>query len=154
MAMFVVILLYDQILFRPLVAWSEKFKAENIASERETRSWLMSMLQRTRLVRYWGAKANVLWNAFVNISWPSLPYTLSFKRPVIQRKSWFFVYLEDILFWLVVILIVLVAGYHLAQHLSWQLLQHVFLLGALTALRVFVLVLLFHVLNLNLNLSF
>lgn len=140
LAMFVVILLYDQILFRPLVAWSEKFKAENIASEREIRSWLMNMIQRTRMLRYWGAKINTLWNAFVNISWPSLPYTVSFKRPEIRRSSWFFVYLEDIVFWVAVALVVLLAGHRLAQHLSWQVLQHIFMLGALTALRVFILV--------------
>lgn len=141
-AMFVVILLYDQILFRPLVAWAEKFKAENIASEREARSWLMNMLQRTRLMRYWGEKLTRLWDGFVNISWPSLPLpqVLSFKRPRRQHSAWYFVYLEEILFWALAALIVVVAGSHLAQHLSWRALQHVFMLGGLTALRVFILV--------------
>jgi NitT/TauT family transport system permease protein len=143
LAMFVVILLYDQILFRPLVAWAEKFKAENIASEREIRSWLMNMVQRTRVLRFWGGKIKVLWDAFVNISWPSIsvPYTLSFKRSDSQRRrNWFFIYLEDILFWLVVLVVVLVAGHRLAQHLSWEELGRIFMLGFFTALRVFILV--------------
>ena len=29
-AMLIVILIYDQLLFRPLVAWAEKFKAEQV----------------------------------------------------------------------------------------------------------------------------
>jgi len=140
--MFVVILLYDQILFRPLVAWAEKFKAENIAREREARSWLLNMLQRTRLMRHGGAKINTLWNAFVNMAWPSFPFTLSFKHPAIRSRHWFFAYLEEILFWLLILGVILMASYHSIQHLSWQMLQQMFLLGALTALRVFILVML------------
>ncbi|HVY52919.1 MAG TPA: ABC transporter permease subunit, partial [Gammaproteobacteria bacterium] len=75
--MFVVILMYDQILFRPLVAWAEKFKAENIASEREVSSWLMDFMQRTRWVRFFGALIYKQWNAFVNISWPSFTQKIS-----------------------------------------------------------------------------
>ncbi len=139
-AMFVVILLYDQILFRPLVTWAEKFKAENIASQREVRSWLMNLLQRTRLMRYWGGKFNSLWNAFVNLSWPSLPYTVSFRRSQIRRQNWFLLYWEDLVFWAAIILVSWGGALFLLHHLSWQVFQHVFLLGAITALRVFILV--------------
>ncbi len=140
MTMFVVILLYDQILFRPLVAWAEKFKAENIASQREVRSWLMSMLQRTRLVRYGGAKINLLWNAFVNMRWPAFPYRFSFKPATTSRRSWFFIYLEEIIFWLLMLLLILFGGAYFIHHFSWQVLQSIFFLGTLTALRVFILV--------------
>ena len=47
--MFVVILLYDQLLFRPLLAWSRKFQPESSADEENVRPWFLIMLQRARL---------------------------------------------------------------------------------------------------------
>ena len=55
LAMLIVILIYDQLLFRPLIAWADKFKAEQVAQEKEARSWLINMLHRTRLLRYLGS---------------------------------------------------------------------------------------------------
>jgi NitT/TauT family transport system permease protein len=51
-AMLVVILLYDQLLFRPLVAWSEKFKFELTASDSAPQDpWMLALLRRTHLLR-------------------------------------------------------------------------------------------------------
>src|SRR5258708_11930236 len=47
--MFVVILLYDQLLFRPLLAWSRKFLADSSADEDNIRPWFLIVLQRARL---------------------------------------------------------------------------------------------------------
>jgi len=141
--MFVVILLYDQFLFRPLVAWAEKFKAENVASEKEVRSWVMNILSRTRWMRVAGGHLNNLWNKFVNISWPAWSFGIPLKGVRVQKnRGWLLNSLQDIVFWAVVIMVIAFAGVHLAHHLSWQVLQHVFLLGLLTALRVFILVIL------------
>jgi NitT/TauT family transport system permease protein len=53
-AMAVVILLYDQLLFRPIVAWADKFRFEMTAAEEEPKSWFLTLLQRTRLFpRIW-----------------------------------------------------------------------------------------------------
>ena len=50
LVMLVVILLYDQLLFRPLLAWSRKFKAEALgADEINVRPWFLIMMQRARL---------------------------------------------------------------------------------------------------------
>ncbi len=54
--MLVVILLYDQLLFRPLVAWSEKFKFETTASDKPEDPWVLALLRRTHLLRQ-GAEA-------------------------------------------------------------------------------------------------
>lgn len=51
-AMFIVILLYDQLIFRPLIAWSEKFKFEQTADEQPAQSWVVNMLQKTYLLYY------------------------------------------------------------------------------------------------------
>ncbi len=47
-----VILLYDQLLFRPLVAWSTKFRVELVATAgEEHESWLLDFFQRARLAQ-------------------------------------------------------------------------------------------------------
>lgn len=48
-AMLAVILLYDQLLFRPLVAWSDKFRVELSAGAEAPRSWFLGVIRRARL---------------------------------------------------------------------------------------------------------
>ncbi|WP_291715198.1 ABC transporter permease subunit, partial [Bradyrhizobium sp.] len=50
--MLLVIIVYDQLLFRPIVAWADKFRFETTASSPPPRSWLYDALRRTRLFRY------------------------------------------------------------------------------------------------------
>ncbi|WIM11157.1 ABC transporter permease subunit [Enhydrobacter sp.] len=49
--MAVVILAYDQLLFRPIVAWADKFRFEQTASQQRPRSWVYDLWRRGRLVR-------------------------------------------------------------------------------------------------------
>jgi NitT/TauT family transport system permease protein len=49
-AMLIVILLYDQLLFRPLVAWADKFRYEQEAGILPSRSWLFDVSRRSGLV--------------------------------------------------------------------------------------------------------
>lgn len=49
--MLVVIILYDQLLFRPLVAWADKFRFETTASADAPQSWMLDLLRRAKLVR-------------------------------------------------------------------------------------------------------
>jgi NitT/TauT family transport system permease protein len=49
LVMLVVILLYDQLLFRPLLAWSRKFQADPSADEDAARPWFLIALQRAQL---------------------------------------------------------------------------------------------------------
>jgi NitT/TauT family transport system permease protein len=49
LVMFVVILLYDQLLFRPLIAWSRKFQGDASADADNVRPWFLIALQRARL---------------------------------------------------------------------------------------------------------
>lgn len=50
--MIVVIGIYDQLVFRPLVAWSAKFHAEEVEAATAPRSWLLLVFQRTRAFRW------------------------------------------------------------------------------------------------------
>src|SRR5437762_5607844 len=49
--MLIVILIYDQLLFRPLVAWSERFRFDEQQSEEAPQSWALTMFRRSRLIR-------------------------------------------------------------------------------------------------------
>ncbi|NWE22734.1 ABC transporter permease subunit [Pseudomonas sp. P7548] len=52
LAMIAVILIYDQFLFRPLVAWADKFRMETTASQGDApQSWVLNLIQRTRIVQ-------------------------------------------------------------------------------------------------------
>jgi len=48
-AMAVVIMLYDQLIFRPVVAWADKFRVELVAAQAAPKSWVLDLLRRTRL---------------------------------------------------------------------------------------------------------
>jgi NitT/TauT family transport system permease protein len=48
--MLVVILVYDQILFRPLVAWADRFRFEQEPGMVAPRSWVLDILRRSRIV--------------------------------------------------------------------------------------------------------
>jgi NitT/TauT family transport system permease protein len=50
-AMGVVILLYDQLVFRPVVAWADKFRVELIASQEQPKSWVLDLLRRTQFFK-------------------------------------------------------------------------------------------------------
>jgi NitT/TauT family transport system permease protein len=54
LAMTVTILIYDQLLFRPLVAWADKFRYEQTAAVIVPRSWIIDLFRRTSLLRTLG----------------------------------------------------------------------------------------------------
>jgi len=47
--MLIVILLYDQLLFRPLVAWMDRFRVEQDPGVEPPRSWVLAVLRRSRI---------------------------------------------------------------------------------------------------------
>jgi NitT/TauT family transport system permease protein len=49
--MAVVILAYDQLLFRPVVAWADKFKSEQTAAQQRPRSWVFDLVRRGRVIK-------------------------------------------------------------------------------------------------------
>ena len=84
LVMFVVILLYDQLLFRPLLAWSRKFQADPSADEDSIRPWFLIVLQRARLFDL--VQAAVL---ELNRLLDSVIATLARRRaPTLERRPW------------------------------------------------------------------
>ena len=51
LTMLLVIIAYDQLLFRPVVAWADKFRFEQTASASAPTSWMLDLFRRTRALR-------------------------------------------------------------------------------------------------------
>ena len=47
LAMTIAIILYDQLLFRPMVAWADKFRFEQTAAQIVPRSWVLDLFRRS-----------------------------------------------------------------------------------------------------------
>jgi NitT/TauT family transport system permease protein len=51
LTMLLVIIAYDQLLFRPVVAWADKFRFEQTAAATAPTSWMLDLFRRTRALR-------------------------------------------------------------------------------------------------------
>lgn len=132
------ILIYDQLLFRPLVAWADKFKFESLPGEEIPTSRLLDVMQRTRLLSYLASAPTALWE------W-SLPL---FRRrsdhlgnPVVHRHQfgWFDKAWNTFLALVAAYALIRVAEF-VKTEVGWDEVFHVFLLGLATAVRVIVLI--------------
>lgn len=141
LTMMIVIFLYDQILFRPLIAWSEKFKFETSSDESEYQSWLIDWIRGSRLMKRFTEMVSIFTDSFVNARWfrisePKTVKIMDFKRQKHWDRFWNFV----------VLLCVFSGGWFLLRFILAELkvsdILHVFLLGAATGTRVIILIIL------------
>lgn len=84
LAVFIAILIYDQLFFRPLVAWAEKFKADALPSDEVPNSWLLTLMQRARLPRAAAAASSEGWG------WLTDRLRRPWQRPsgLLPRSRW------------------------------------------------------------------
>ena len=61
--MLVVILVYDQVLFRPLVAWADRFRFEQEPGVPPPQSWVFDVLRRSRIVERSKERVIALWRS-------------------------------------------------------------------------------------------
>ena len=137
LTMLIVILLYDQLLFRPLVAWSSKFRFELTASEDVEDPWVLKLLRRTRLLR---AGSNALGSAFNALAGLRLamPRRATRVRPPSKiADAVFLAVMAGILIWALYLIVQFAA-----DALTWSEVLDVFLLGLITLLRVAILMVL------------
>src|SRR6201997_184673 len=67
LTMLLVIIAYDQFLFRPVVAWADKFRFEQTASGSAPTSWMLDLFRRTRALRALTLPFAALNRAFSNL---------------------------------------------------------------------------------------
>ena len=134
--MLIVILLYDQLLFRPLVAWSSKFRFEMTASEQVEDPWVLKLLRRTRMLRSVSSLFVASFNAFGGLR---LALPTRARRAAAPGPS----KLGDALFIAVLAVAVAAALYEIvhfaAETLNWGDLLEAVGLGLITLVRVVVL---------------
>ena len=84
--MLVVILIYDQVLFRPLVAWADRFRFEQEAGVLPPRSWVFDVLRRSRIVERLTRPFGVLWRLTLRPRWPDKPQSSKQTLPLAQSR--------------------------------------------------------------------
>lgn len=141
LTMMIIIFLYDQILFRPLIAWSEKFKMESSPDEEESQSWFIDLVRGSQLTKRLGPKFSILKEKFVNLSF----MTKKTISPVNDKDDSFKKTLDWL--WNGLLLVIVVLGFWFLLHFILEELAigdilHVLLLGAATGTRVIVLIIL------------
>lgn len=142
LAMLVVILLYDQLLFRPLSSWAERFRFEHEESDEEiSSSWFVKILEHTNLFRRIGVMMGKFWEGFVNIS-----FFVNQSKDVGRERSPYW-NKALVICWYVLLTITLILSGIILYHFVFQKVPlreglYVFYLGLITGLRVMVLILL------------
>jgi NitT/TauT family transport system permease protein len=130
--MLVVILLYDQLLFRPLVAWSARFRFETTPGATAQDPWVLALLRRTHLLN----QTSRLFGDFLTRI-GGLPIG---RRPYAPRQPLLSPRLMDGIWITVLVVAVALASWQLVAYVSSSLslreVGHVMLLGCYTMARV------------------
>ena len=138
-AMAIVILVYDQLIFRPLICWVDRFRVEDEPGAEPPESWALTMMRRSRLI----GGLTVMFYAVVRwTSWASPARTAPAPQPPASRERRS--RLVELLWMGAAVLMAALALRHLALTLVLEThlaeVREVFLLGLLTLARVIVLI--------------
>lgn len=135
LTMVLLIVVVDQLFWRPIIAWSQKFKMEQTESGEIPTSWVFDIIRRARFVHFLSQNLRrVFHDWFIVFSKKSSQMTFP-EVPSLVKKM---------IKWVLAIFIAAVvfkyiyAGIILVSKLSWSELTQVVVLGLLTALRVFI----------------
>lgn len=143
LAMLIVILIYDQLLFRPLVAWSERFKAEHQAAESDQipESWVINLFRHTRIIRSIGTRIAHLFDLFVNARIFRRRYRILRTSSRTLKHERRMGYLYNLVMAILALGALVFLGVYVARNIVLPEIAHVFLLGLITAFRVCVMIL-------------
>jgi NitT/TauT family transport system permease protein len=136
--MLIGVLLYDQLFFRPLLAWADKFRFEETGSETAQQSWLLVWLRRTeRLQGLAGGMARLLDRSFVWFKRDFDGTSIRARAQPLQSgmsRAWDALIAALVLFatWRLVTFI--------HTEVGWREVGHAFVLGGYTLVRVVVLI--------------
>ena len=136
--MLIGITLYDQLFFRPLIAWADKFRFEEGSSEDAPHSWLLTWLRRTdRLQHFVAAFARLLERSLVLFRRDHDGTSIEARpRPpnTTVERVW------DALVAAAVVLAAVWLVRFVHAEVGWGEVAHVFVLGLYTMIRVLVLI--------------
>jgi NitT/TauT family transport system permease protein len=84
--MLIVILIYDQVLFRPLVAWSDRFRFEQEPGLLPPESWVLDVLTRSRIVDRIVGPFAAMWRHLLMARWSRKPEPVT--SPPQKQHGW------------------------------------------------------------------
>jgi NitT/TauT family transport system permease protein len=137
LTMLIVILAYDQLLFRPLIAWVDRFRVEQEPDATMPTSWVLDTMQRSRLIRrltlaFYGL---IRWTS--QIGPPRRPVT---KRATLAVRA----RILDRFWYAVMVVVIALAVWHIGRVLvvrtSMAEVRNVTFLALITFLRVALLI--------------
>jgi NitT/TauT family transport system permease protein len=135
--MIVVILIYDQLLFRPLVAWTSRFRYDADAGEQEPSSWVLDLFQKSRHVQRLLASIGWLARRF------ACARVLTFNNPA-MNLTYRSERLLDYVWYVLLATVLMLAAKHIVAFLSISIgladIKEVLWLALLTLSRVVVLI--------------
>lgn len=133
--MILLIVVVDQLFWRPIIAWSQKFKNEQTEAGEVPNSWVFDILKRAHFVRLLNRNIKRrLHDGWVRLAATSSQVKLP-QAPVRIKKA---------IKWLLAVVIGVIVLRYVYEgileiaRLSWNEIYQVIVLGLLTALRVFV----------------
>jgi NitT/TauT family transport system permease protein len=139
-AMLIAVLMYDQLFFRPLLAWADKFRFEETGSDTAQQSWLLTWLRRTERTQALVAWCGDLLSRSIALFRLGHDGTSIRARRHTQARGAQRVW--DAVIAAVVFYALWTLGHFISTEVGWGEVGHVFVLGLYTLMRVVVLLLL------------
>ncbi|MFP6561224.1 ABC transporter permease [Paraburkholderia sp. B3] len=141
LAMTVVIIAYDQLLFRPLVAWADKFRMETTSSGDAPESWLLDLVRRTRLIHRLLVPMGIVLATLARIP---IRVQLPKAMPVVSTKRSKATVVGDIVWGILVLALTVYVVWRVVAYVRTGVtldeVGHVLVLGLITLLRVLLLI--------------
>jgi NitT/TauT family transport system permease protein len=86
-AMVLMIVFVDQVVWRPLVAWSQRFKVEDLAASTEPKSWVLSLIRRSAPLRDFmialdASRRSLLMTGFSSAAARQMSFSSANRRPI------------------------------------------------------------------------
>jgi NitT/TauT family transport system permease protein len=137
LTMVIVILLYDQLLFRPLVAWVDRLRYEQEQTGRPPRSWALTVMQRSRLL------SAITDSFYAGVRWTSWATPFGSRRSPTRRSQGNRRRLDALWVGLVVVIVLFGLSHIIRELIADTTLSEaatVFGLGLITMVRVLVLI--------------
>jgi NitT/TauT family transport system permease protein len=136
MTMLIVILACDQLIFRPLVSWVDRFRVEQEPGAWVPDSWALTMMRRSRIIATATGIFRTCVRGMARLA-PSRGRVTAVTRSVTSRQLdllWFAILVGLVAWALWTVVWILIT------HTDWQEARHVCVLALITMLRVMVLI--------------
>lgn len=136
-----VIILYDQLLFRPLMSWSDKFRTDLEPNDHMAESWVVDIFLRSRWFKRLGYFLALLRDMVINIR--VMPYRDKTFVAASQKKNhalWLLTWITHVAVYIAIIIALAMLIQFIAHQATWRDVLLVIGLGLITAIKIFLMI--------------